>query len=150
MFEDDDSGQFLLLTGVIVAVGLVVLLVFINQSSMSGYSSSESIMNFPKNDIRDFRAETINQAMQIATTENNIGTIDGATRQLNFSQTFNKSKEEVRQLYARRGAVVDVSFNTAINSTSVLAYQTIQNCTLYMSYTDGQTSYNETYLEVFG
>ena len=148
---EDDSGQFLLLTAVVVALGLVILLVFINQSSMSGYSSSESIMNFPKDTIRDFRAETIDQAQYIALTQNNIPTENGSLRQDNFNASFDSSINDIKQLYAQRGIVIDVQYNTSYNdTTTIYAAQTLLNAKLNMKYNDGETSYNETYVADFG
>ena len=61
ILKNDDSGQFILLTSIIVVVGMVIILVFLNQSLMAGHSSAESIMNFPKNDIRDIRSVTLSE-----------------------------------------------------------------------------------------
>jgi hypothetical protein len=148
---EDDSGQFLLLTAVVVAVGLVILLVFINQSSMSGYSSSESIMNFPKDNIRDFRAEAIDQAQNIASIQNSIGIENGSQRQDNFNTSYGSSIGDIKQLYAQKGAVVDVQFDTAYNgTTTIYADQKLVNANLIIKYDDGETSYNETYVADFG
>jgi hypothetical protein len=147
---EDESGQFLLLTSVVVAVSLVVLLVFINQSSMSGYSSSESIMNFPKDNIRDFRAETINDVQHIASTENSWP-VNVTTKQLWFNSNISSSIYNTKQLYAQRGVVVDVQYKTVYNDTATEPpYQKLINATLYMDYNDGETSYNETYVADFG
>ena len=154
---EDDSGQFLLLTSVVVALGLVILLVFINQSSMSGYSSSESIMNFPKDNIRDFRTETINEAQYIASAENsynktgNGSQIDGLGRKIGFNTNFTLSINDIKQIYAQRGIVVDVQSNTAYNDqTTDPKAQMLINTTLKMTYNDGETSYYETYVVDFG
>jgi hypothetical protein len=153
---DDDSGQFLLLTAVVVAVGLVVLLVYINQSSMSGYSSAESIINFPKDNIRDFRAETIINAQHIAAAENGIVNIengspaDGPIRQNGFNTNFSSSINDIKKLYAQRGVAIDVQCNDIeYDPNAIPEYQKLLNATLIINYNDGGTLYNEKYVVDF-
>ena len=148
---EDDSGQFLLLTSVVVAIGLVVLLVFINQSSMSGYSSSESIMIFPKDNVRDFRAEMISEAQQIAYNENNKNDLlISGTRQSEFSSSFDSSINDIKTLYAQRGVSVDVQYTTMIDPTNDPVYPKLMNTTLNLVYNDGETLYNENYVVDLG
>jgi hypothetical protein len=143
--KNDDNGQFLLLTAIVVAVGLVVLLVFINQSSMSGHSSSESIMNFPKNDIRELRTETVSEAIQIAQTDNANASLVGASAKMNhFNSTFDVYINDIKKIYAQHGSAVNVSYGNVDNGAI------LTNTTLKLSYSDGDTSYHETYPIEFG
>src|SRR5208337_1663799 len=140
----DDSGQFLLLTGIIISVGMVILLIFINQSSMGGYSSSDSIMNFPKNDIRDIRADTINEATYLGTLQNNNpysiynNTTRGQHRSDMFNVSFNNYTRDMVNLTSLSGYAVDLSAVPSINN------QTINNATVSIYFNDGETAYNET------
>lgn len=125
--HNDDSGQFLLLSAIIISVGMVILLVFINQSSMAGHSSSDSIMSFPKNDLRDISSETSNEIYQLGMAQN--------------ASTFNNSAAlyaaDIQSLYRQKGTLVNVSCIAGVNNTVV------KNATLLIDYYDGETLYHE-------
>jgi hypothetical protein len=154
--KDDDSGQFILLMSIIVAVGLVIILVFLNQSLMAGYSSSTSIMDFPKNDIRDLRAATLNEAYDIGTAMNmqmnaTPGIYNNNTSA--FTDTFNVQfgnyTSQIIDLYAEKGIAVNISDFTDVdpvvynNGTGQTIYPGY-NTTISLYYNDGETSYNDT------
>jgi hypothetical protein len=139
----DDSGQFLLLTGIIISVGMIILLIFINQSSMGGYSSSDSIMNFPKNDIRDIRSETLSEAFAIGQLENNnlyaaFPMTKGQHRLDGFNASFNDYAWDIQNLTAANGCMVNVSAVPLIHN------DTIANATIWIYYNNSETEYNET------
>ena len=141
----DDSGQFLLLTSIVVAVGLVVLLIFINQSSFSGYSSSESIMNFPKNDIRDLRFATSAEVQQIGIAENNNPL--ATNRAADMVSGMAKFGTNVHNLYAQQGNVVNVTC-LAINPGESPGYPYLDAVQIMLNYSNGDTTYGEIYLVV--
>ena len=128
--RDDDSGQFILLMSVVVAIGLVIVLVFLNQSMMAGHSSSESIINFPKNDIRDFRAVTVNEAYVLGTS------MDPAT----FNSTFDRYIGQTKDIFDEEGTMVDVSYKSAVNTST----NRLDNTTIDLYYNNGETEYNDT------
>ncbi|HTY91829.1 MAG TPA: hypothetical protein VMC84_11685 [Methanocella sp.] len=144
MLRDDDSGQFLLLTGVVISIGMVILLIFLNQSSMGGYSSSDSIMSFPKNDIRDLRIETINEAISLGARENNNpyygynNSTRGQIRSDMFNASFIGYASDIASLSARNGYLASVSAIPGVEN------QTISNATVSVYYNNGETMYNET------
>jgi len=51
----DDEGQWIVLMGVVVATGMFILAIIINQAPMVGQSTSEAVLEFPKNEIQDIR-----------------------------------------------------------------------------------------------
>jgi aromatic ring-cleaving dioxygenase len=149
--QKDDSGQFLLLSGVIISLGLVILLIFVNQSSMGGYSSADSILSFPKNDIRDIRAETVYEAQAIGAGENLnqylVGydnTTRGPQRKAMYEQSFKWYADNVTRLMAEKGTVVN------LNSTAGLDGQRISNATIRIYYNNGETKYSEDFVTYFG
>lgn len=140
----DDSGQFLLLSGVIISLGMVILLIFINQSSMAGHSSSDSIMSFPKNDIRDIRTETVEEVQWIALRENNnpylIGynaTTRGPHRQDMFNESFVRYAKDLSGLIAEKGCMVNVTCSPELND------QNISSAMIGIYYNNGETIYSE-------
>lgn len=51
----NEDGQWIVLMGLLVAVGLFFLALIINQSALVGQTTAEGVLEFPKNDIRDLR-----------------------------------------------------------------------------------------------
>lgn len=154
--RDDDSGQFILLMSIVVAIGLVIVLVFLNQSMMAGHSSSVSIMDFPKNDIRDIRAVTLDEASSIGSRSN--AQINGSPLvYLNDNDAFNHMFDvqfanyttQVRDLYAEQGTIVDITNTNAVrqvplgNNSTGYIYPG-DNTTISFYYYNGETSYNDT------
>ncbi|WP_174589797.1 hypothetical protein [Methanocella conradii] len=133
----DDSGQFLLLTGVIISIGMVILLIFLNQSSIAGHSSADSIMSFPKNDIRDIRNETIGEAYLIGERENK-NTLHNTSMKMNmFNASFNQYASNVTRLFEEKGCSVNLTAVPALDNS------TISNATIYIYYNNGETRYFE-------
>jgi hypothetical protein len=139
----DDSGQFLLLSGIIISLGLVILLIFVSQSSVAGRSSSDSILSFPKNDIRDIRAETIAEVQSIGMGENlnpytsETNLTRGQHRQDMFNQSFERYATDLTGLMAEKGSVLNVK------SVPEVKDQTISNATVSIYYYNGETRYYE-------
>lgn len=52
----NDSAQWIILMGFLVSFAIFFLAVVINQSTVVGQTTAESVIEFPKNDIRDIRA----------------------------------------------------------------------------------------------
>ena len=51
----NEDGQWIVLMGLLVALGLFFLALIINQSALVGQTTAEGVLEFPKNDIRDLR-----------------------------------------------------------------------------------------------
>ena len=138
--KEDDSGQFILLMSIIIAIALVIILVYLNQSLEAGYSSSQSIMSFPKNDIRDFRCITLNEAYVLGLNANtNITGPDSFND--NFNGSFNQFINETEFIYAEHGVAVNVTYMNSVENTSPYMCEYI-NVSLY--YYDGSTMYTDT------
>lgn len=152
ILKDDDSGQFILLMSVIVAIGLVIILIFFNQSMMAGHSSAQSIMDFPKDDIRDFKTKTTTEAISLGNSAN-AGILSSKDDNTNaFYSRFNNSLDsyivQVQNIYARNGVNVNAKYYDA-NFTSVGApgNKTLHPCdqmNITITYDNGETYYNST------
>ncbi len=53
----NEDGQWIVLMGLLVAVGIFFLALIINQSALVGQTTSEAVLEFPKNEIRDIKYE---------------------------------------------------------------------------------------------
>ncbi len=51
----NDDAQWIILMGFLVSFSFFFLALVINQSTVVGQTTAESVIEFPKNDIRDIR-----------------------------------------------------------------------------------------------
>lgn len=55
----NDDGQWIVLMGFVVSFSFFFLAMILNQSTVVGQTTAESVLDFPKNDIRDVRSAMI-------------------------------------------------------------------------------------------
>ena len=124
----DDEGQWIVLMGVVVAVGMFILAIIINQAPMVGQSTSEAVLEFPKNEIQDLRYHLAP-----------IAQLNGTPATLAMESRI---KEDLQALsMARNNAVMDfdIDRNTGFED---LFYQYNR---LDIHYNNGVTTYDEEY-----
>ena len=56
----NDDAQWIVLMGFVVSFSFFFLAMILNQSTIVGQTTAESVLDFPKNDIRDVRSAIIN------------------------------------------------------------------------------------------
>jgi len=116
----NDDAQWIVLMGFIVSFSLFFLAIMINQSTVIGQTTAESISEFPKNDIRGVR-DMIIRSEFLADDD----------------PFYNKTtvQNEIRILsMGRQNSVVNFS------TTTLGGYTYID-----MHYNNGVTAYNESY-----
>jgi hypothetical protein len=95
----NDDAQWIILMGFIVSFSLFFLAIVINQSTVVGQSTAESVIEFPKNDIRDIR-EVIGESVD--------------------SDALPKIKEDISVIsLQRKSAVVWYANDTGTNTTII-------------------------------
>jgi hypothetical protein len=57
MARMNENGQWIVMLGFIISIILVFLALIVNQSALIGKTTSESVLEFPKSEIQDLRAE---------------------------------------------------------------------------------------------
>lgn len=121
----NEDGQWIVLMGLLVAVGLFFLALIINQSALVGQTTAEGVLEFPKNDIRDLRSE-------IFDVYDNYETL--------HDQGHLKDVEDdvVRISLERKNAVVHF-WNT---TPEEISGRTL--CPIHIHYHNGVTKYDET------
>jgi FKBP-type peptidyl-prolyl cis-trans isomerase 2 len=109
----NDDAQWIVLMGFLVSFSLFFLAIVINQSTVVGQTTAESVIEFPKNDIRDVR-HVIGESV-------------------NLSSNFNVVQSDIRIIsMQRKSSVVDYNSTTADNTTYIQIH-----------YNNGVTEYNE-------
>jgi len=119
MARMSDDAQWIVLMGFVVSFSLFFLATVIDQSTLVGQTTSESVQDFGKDDIRDIRSVIINSGYTNLTYDNEDVLKDIQTISL-----------------LRKGAVVDY----AVSSGPDNLYTNIE-----MHYNNGVTVYNETW-----
>jgi hypothetical protein len=60
----NDEGQWIVLMGFMVCIGIFFLAIIITQSTVVGQTTSEAVLEFPKTEIQDMRSEMIDIAKE--------------------------------------------------------------------------------------
>ena len=135
MVRLNDDAQWIVLMGFLVSFSLFFLALVINQSTVVGQTTAESVIEFPKNDIRDVRS-VILQSKDFSSIPINIR---------------DDIRTDIRTIaLSRKNAVVhyynpyDPSDNTKIfyNDNDCVENDPTYNCTT-IHYNNGVTLYHE-------
>jgi len=57
-----EEGQWIVLMGFMVSLGIFFLALIINQSTIVGQTTAEGVLEFPKNDVQDVRTQVLDLA----------------------------------------------------------------------------------------
>jgi len=120
----NEDGQWIVLMGLLTALGLFFLALIINQSALVGQTTAEGVLEFPKNDIRDLRSAIFDHY-------DRCGNLDVLTRNQN-------AEDIVRISLERKNAVVHFWNDTPQDVSG----RTLRPVTIH--YNNGVTEYNET------
>jgi hypothetical protein len=55
----NDDGQWIVMMGFLVAIGMFVLAIVVSQAPLVGQTTAESVIEFPKNEIQDIRGKLV-------------------------------------------------------------------------------------------
>lgn len=117
-----EDAQWIVLMGFIVSFSLFFIAVALNQSTVVGQTTAESVLEFPKNDIRSMKVAIL----QAASLDDEV-----------FYHNKSRVLGEIRNLsLGRKNAVV---------SLDVLATSPM---TVGIHYNNGVTIYNENWTEI--
>lgn len=105
----DESGQWILLSGLIVATSIIILALMLNQAMGTGYQSSQAILEFPKHEIRELISETRREV--------NIAAFEAWNLSGGPNVTGNATKDELN-----RTAIQSNFTNMTLNYTSSIDY----------------------------
>jgi hypothetical protein len=98
----NDDAQWIVLMGFLVSFSFFFLALVINQSTVVGQTTAESVIEFPKNDIRDVR-HVIGESV--------------------MSDDIDDVRADIEVISMnRKSAVVDYSNFTAYNTTYILIH----------------------------
>ncbi|MDV4341713.1 hypothetical protein HL657_00685 [Methanoculleus sp. YWC-01] len=119
----NEDGQWIVLMGLLTALGLFFLALIINQSALVGQTTAEGVLEFPKNDIRDLRSAIFDHY-------DRCGNLDVLTRNQN-------AEDIVRISLERKNAVVHFGNDTPQDVSG----RDLHPVTIH--YNNGVTEYDE-------
>jgi hypothetical protein len=97
----NNKGQWILLSGMILAIGLVVLVILLNQAMSAGYKVSAAETDFPSREITEIFEETVRTG----------GLVWNKTAPDNsaFNKSMHNFSDNVSKIYAAHGALVNIT-----------------------------------------
>ena len=124
----NDDGQWIVLMGFIVAISLFFLAIVVSESTLVGQTTSESVLDFSKADIKDLNLKTKDLAIF------NYPPIIGPDS-VSTTSDYDNLTNDIEKLYGKKKGVIvtiDIMNLNPVNGT--------KNVTLH--YNDGITSYD--------
>lgn len=138
---DGTDGQWLLLSAIVVSIGLGALVLLLNMAILSGHSSTQSIMSFPKNQIRDLRYNCVSEVGVIGSMVNKDNTLPSKTDV--FNDSYGRFVSETSAYYAAHGTLISIDFSPHTINNESLGQVKITNVSLDIMFDDGTTIYTE-------
>jgi hypothetical protein len=124
----NDDAQWIVMMGFIVSFSFFFLAMILNQSTVVGQTTAESVLDFPKNDIRDVRSVII-QAASLKTSGNLTTNADVKEGIL---------QNDIQNIeMMRKNALVNYTVGWPVSPETVTIID--------IHYNNGVTSYNETW-----
>jgi len=114
-----------------ISIGMIVLSLLLHQAMMSGYQSSQAVLNFPKEDIRELVRETEREVKTAADQANRAGVT------ANLNKTISNYSSSIRLLYANHGQFVNIS----VRDITLDASNNISTVNVSITFVDGVTTY---------
>ena len=102
----NDDAQWIILMGFIVSLSIFFLAIIINQSTLVGQTTAESVIEFPKTDIRDARSVIL---------ESQSYTIAGDQERISSDITnISLSRKGAIVYYTKQGNQVIIHYNNGV------------------------------------
>lgn len=113
----NDEGQWIIMLALIISVSIFFLALIVNESVLVGQTTAESVLDFSKSDIQDFRHEVM--------------------RESGLSQLTDETKNDIVNLSIKKKSNIVVIAAPTNRAPS-------QGDTISLHFNNGVTSYNET------
>jgi len=122
----NNKGQWLILSGMMLAIGLVVLVIILNQAISGGYKVAAAETDFPGREITEIYEETVRTARLVDAQSRSH---DPAV----FNRTMGYFADNLSRIYAARGVLV------TIDVTRHTTHHNVVNITMH--YYDGRVNF---------
>lgn len=129
------EGQWIIMMGFLVSLGIFFLAIIISQSTLVGQTTAEGVLEFPKNDIQDLRHD-------ILEVEYFNRTPWGCPSFLACSNIMSNISQEIQQISLyRKSAIVNYNIPQCLGDP-------LQR-DVYIHYNNGVTLYDEYEIRIY-
>lgn len=133
------EGQWIILSGMTISLSLILLALLANQASITGFHSSHSALEFPKEQIRDLTQGVRDYSKNAAQLAWELNHTTNETVRNNFTRLLNNYTSQVSTIHSVYGNNVNVTISKIVfNSTNNSRINIIW---LNIYYDDGITYY---------
>lgn len=137
----DDRGQWIALSALVISLILIGLAALANQSIVAGYHSSNAVLEFPKENIRELNLHTKDNARIIRGIALQLNESENASIPVVYRQLFEDYNSQIKILYAAHGETVDVSLVSTSSEDGTYNSSEIDTIFVNLIYDDGSTHY---------
>ena len=139
--RENNSGQLIILSGFVLCLSLVTLAVLVNQAMMTGYHSSNAVLEFPKHQIRDITSQTKESCVYMTGFALALNQSNNQSIQDNYVSLFNQYEHQMRIIYAGHGEEVTLALSS-MNLTSIATNSSaVSTVWVNITYNNGMTYY---------
>ena len=140
--RDNTSGQLIILSGFVLCFSLVTLAVLVNQTIITGYHSSNAVLEFPKHQIRDITSQTRESSVYITELAIELNQSNSKSIEHNYCLLFENYTEQMAMLYAGHGEEVTLSLSTIDIASITNNNLNISTVGVNITYNNGMTYYS--------
>ncbi|MBE0517513.1 MAG: hypothetical protein IBX41_09065 [Methanophagales archaeon] len=119
---NNQKGQWIILSGLILTLGLVSLVILLNQAMSAGYKVSVAETDFASREITEIYEETVRTAKLVH------------GKSLEFNGSMADYATNISRIYAARGVILEITV------TKHAAFPNIANVTMH--YYDGKVNFS--------
>ncbi|OPY20259.1 MAG: hypothetical protein A4E24_01184 [Methanomethylovorans sp. PtaU1.Bin093] len=140
--KDNNSGQLIILSGFVLCFSLVALILLVNQTMITGYHSSNAVLEFPKHQIRDITSQTRESCVYMTELALDLNQSSNLSIDHNYRLLFDQYEQQMAMLYAGHGEQVTLDLS-AMNLTSMATNTpNINTIWVNITYSNGMTYYS--------
>ena len=130
---NNHRGQWLILSGLILALGLISLVILLNQAMSAGYKVSQAESEFPSHEITEIYEETVRTSNLVWQEVNESGPDNGTVW---FERNMTYFTGNISKIYAAHGTFLEINVT---RHSDIINYTNIAN--LSMHYYDGKVNF---------
>jgi hypothetical protein len=139
--KKDTNAQWIALSGLVISLIIIGLAALANQAVIAGYHSSNAVLEFPKDNIRELNSHSRDNAMIIKDLSFEINSTSNETIPVIFEQLFDNYSTQIQALHAVHGETVDVSLVSINTTNGTFGISDIDLIFVNITYNDGRTHY---------
>lgn len=140
--REDSSGQLIILSGFVLCFSLVILTILVNQTMITGYHSSNAVLEFPKHQIRDITSQTRESCVYMTELARELNQSNNHSIDHNYLSLFSQYEQQMAMLYAGHGEAVTIDLSEMNMTSMATNTSNINTVWVNITYNNGMTYYS--------